>query len=162
MSLLDRLRDALVSLAPPEAEPTDEGDRLRVAAAALMVRTVDADGRVLPEERAALERALAETYDLDPAGVAALIVRGEGADRGATDLYEHTSVLRRRTEPEERAALVGLLYELAFADDELHEGEDATVTRISDLLGVDGRDRVLARKEAADRRGLPVLPTAGD
>lgn len=162
MSLFDRVREALAGLAPPEAEPTDEGERLRVAAAALMVRTVDADGRVLPEERAALERALAETYALDAAGVAALIERGQRADHGATDLYEHTSVLRRRTSPEERASLVGVLYELAFADDELHEGEDATVTRISDLLGVDARDRVLARKEAAERRGLPVLPTAGD
>ena len=133
-----------------------------MAATALMVRTVDADGRVLPEERAALERALAETYRLDAAGVAALIERGARADGAATDLYAHTSALRRRTTPEERAALVGVLYELAFADDELHAGEDATVTRISDLLGVDPRDRVLARKEAADRRGLPVLPTAGD
>ena len=162
MSLFDRLREALDAIAPPEPTPTDAGEELRVAAAALMVRTVDADGRVLPEERAALERALAETYGLDAAGVGALIERGRAADHGATDLYQHTRVLRRRTDPEERAQLVGLLYEIAFADSELHEGEDATVTRIADLLGVDPRDRVLARKAAAERRGLPVLPTAAD
>lgn len=162
MSLFDRVREALSAIAPHEPQPTDEGTALRVAAAALMVRTVDADGRVLPEERAALERALAETYGLDESGVRDLIRRGEAADHGATDLYEHTRVLRRRTEHDERARLVGLLYELAFSDDELHEGEDATVTRISDLLGVEPRERVLARKEAAERRGLPILPTATD
>ena len=160
MSLFDRVRDALAALAPPEPQPTDEGAALRVAAAALMIRTIDADGRVLPEERAALERALGEAYGLDEGGVRDLIAKGQAADHGATDLYEHTRVLRRRTEPRERAELVGLLYELAFSDDELHEGEDATVTRISDLLGVEPRERVLARKAAAERRGLPVLPTA--
>ena len=158
--LLDRLRD-LVGGFEDASDAPDEAERLRVSMAALMVRVIEADGKVTDAERAELRRALAEATGLDDAGIAALAEAGRAADHGATDLYEHTSLLRREVEMERRVHLVGMLYELAFADDALHEGEDATVERIASLLGVDPRDRVLARKAAADRRGASPIPGTG-
>ena len=158
--LLDRLRDLVGSF---EAEPDapDETERLRIAMAALMVRVIEADGKVTQSERAGLRRALAEVTGLDEAGIERLAEAGRSADHGATDLYEHTSLIRRAVEMERRVHLVGLLYELAFADDSLHEGEDATLERIASLLGIDPRDRVLARKAAAESRGASPLPGTG-
>ena len=158
--VFDRLRDLVGGFAPASDAP-DEDERLRVATAALMVRVIEADGKVTETERAELRRALTEATGLDDAELDALAEAGRAADHGATDLYEHTSLIRRAVDMEMRVRLVGMLYELAFADDELHEGEDATVERIASLLGVDPRDRVLARKAAADRRGTSPLPRAG-
>ena len=138
------------------AEPVENDagfDPLVVARTALLVHIMDADGKTLPEERATLLRVLAEAYHLDEDGAARLIKAGERADHGATDLYQHTSLLRRSTSEQEREELVRLLFEIAYADQELHEGEDALVKRIADLLGVDPRARVLARREVASDRG---------
>ena len=157
MPLLDRFRDLLASLEPEEDE-ADETERHRIAVSALMFRVVDADGTVRESERRRLRDLLAETYGRDAAGVEALAEAGRTADHGATDLYEHTSLLRRSLEMEERVRLIELLFELAYADQSLHEGEDATVKRIADLLGVDPRDRVLARRAVAERTGASITP----
>ena len=159
--VLDRVRDFLLGLAAPDDEQPDEAERLRIARTALMFRVIDADGKVLDEESEALRDTLARTYGLDGDGVDELVRLGQRADHGATDLYEHTSLIRRVTDMEERERLVEVLFELAYADEELHEGEDATVKRISDLLGVDPRARVLARKNVADRHGLSAIAKGG-
>ena len=154
--LLDRFRELLTGF-ETEDEP-DERESRRIAVAALMYRVVDADGTIRESELARLNELLRETYGLDEAGASALLSAGRDADHGATDLYEHTSTLRRSLEMDERVRLVELLFELAYADESLHEGEDATVKRIAELLGVDARDRVLARREVAERHGASVLP----
>ncbi len=43
------------------------------------------------------------------------------------------------------------MWDVVYADGELHELEDNTLWRVSELLGVDGRERVLARQQAARR-----------
>ena len=159
--VLDRVRDFLQGLTAPPGEQPDDTERLRIARTALMFRVIDADGKVLDEERDALRDMLARTYGLDGNGVDDLVRLGQHADHGATDLYEHTSLIRRTTDMEEREHLVEILFELAYADEELHEGEDATVKRISDLLGVEPRARVLARKNVADRHGLSTIAKGG-
>ena len=40
------------------------------------------------------------------------------------------------------------MWEIVFADGELHELEDHTLWRIAELIGVDRRDRILARQKA--------------
>ena len=156
--LFDRVRELLAGLAPEDEGAPDEAEARRVAVAALMFRVVDADGTVRESEATRLREVLAESYGLDAARADALAEAGRAADHGATDLYEHTSLLRRSLEMEERVRLIELLFELAYADDSLHEGEDATVKRIAELLGVDARERVLARRAVAERRGASVTP----
>ena len=154
--LLDRFREFVAGV-ETHSEP-DEREQRRVAVSALMFRVIDADGTVRDSEEARLREILSETYGLDAEGVEALARAGREADHGATDLYEHTSLLRRSLEMDERVKLIELLFELAYADQSLHEGEDATVKRIAELMGVDARDRVLARREVAERNDASVLP----
>ena len=40
------------------------------------------------------------------------------------------------------------MWEIVFADGDLHELEDHTVWRIAELIGVDRRDRILERQKA--------------
>jgi uncharacterized tellurite resistance protein B-like protein len=46
---------------------------------------------------------------------------------------------------------IELLWEIVYADGENHELEDNLVWRVSELLGVDGRDRVLLRQAVQAR-----------
>jgi uncharacterized tellurite resistance protein B-like protein len=67
-------------------------------------------------------------------------------------MHAFTSVLMRHWSETQRAEFVGLLWEVAYADGELHEMEDHTLWRVADLLAVDGRERMLLKQKAAQRR----------
>lgn len=153
MALFDRLRSLLGTLAgdgggTPQRPSADDP---RVAAAALLFHVMDADGVREEAEHARLRAVLAQAYGLDDGALDALLQAGEAAEAEGVDLYRFTSVLMRRWSAEERTAFVGLLWEIVFADGELHELEDHTLWRVADLLAVDTRDRVTLRRAAADR-----------
>ncbi|PZO80076.1 MAG: hypothetical protein DI629_07905 [Mesorhizobium amorphae] len=150
--MFDQLRAFFASLAADEHPRVRRQDDTRVAAAALLFQVMDADGVRDPAEREQLRAALAEAYELDGAGLDALLSAGEAAEAEAVDLYSFTSVLIRRWDEKQRAEFVGLLWRVAFADGMLHETEDHTLWRVADLLGVDGRDRMLMKSRAAQKR----------
>ncbi len=83
------------------------------------------------------------------AAVAAAAARA--ADNEAVDLYQFTSVLMRSLSGEERLKFIELLWEIVYSDGENHELEDNLVWRVAELLGVDGRDRVLLRQAVQAR-----------
>jgi uncharacterized tellurite resistance protein B-like protein len=135
-------------------------DDPRVAAAALMYHVMDADGVRHDAEWERMKKILAEAYDIGGGELDKLVAAGGEADEEAIDLYAFTSVLKRDLDEQARIEFVGLMWEIVFADGELHELEDHTLWRIAELIGVDRRDRVLQRKkaeaEAPDASGQPT------
>lgn len=135
-------------------------DDPRIAAAALMYHVMDADGVRHDAEWERMKEILAESYDLSGEALDRLVVAGGKADEEAVDLYAFTSVLKRDLDAEQRIEFVGLMWEIVFADGELHELEDHTIWRIAELIGVDRRDRVLERQKAqAQARGSTGQPS---
>ena len=91
--MLDRLKSFLGSLQErPRAEPS--ADDPRVAAAALMVHVIDADGVREDAERRRLREVLSEAYDLTGSELDRVVEAGEEAEREAVDFYAFTSVAR--------------------------------------------------------------------
>src|SRR5690606_29780407 len=121
-------------------------DDPRIAAAGLLFHVMDADGVRQDIERERIKTLLEETYDLHGGELDRLLAAGEKADGEAIDLYGFTSVLKRHLDEEQRINLIRLMWEICYADGVLHELEDHTLWRVADLLGVDSRDRVLARQ----------------
>jgi uncharacterized tellurite resistance protein B-like protein len=132
----------------------DKTDDPRVAAAALLFHIMDADGVRQDVERERIRALLAETYDLTGQSLDQLLKAGEEADSAAIDLYAFTSVLKRHLDEEGRAHFIELMWEICYADGDLHELEDNTLWRTAELLGVDRRARVEAR-QAVRRRTVP-------
>ncbi|MDQ2634008.1 MAG: TerB family tellurite resistance protein [Pseudomonadota bacterium] len=135
-------------------------DDPRVAAAALMYHVMDADGVRHDAEWERMKEILAEAYGLSGQALDRLVAAGGEADDNAVDLYAFTSVLKRHLDETARIEFVGLMWEIVFADGELHELEDHTLWRIAELIGVDRRDRILQRRkaqaEAPDAIGRPT------
>lgn len=155
--------DRIIAFLKDLPSSADRGTRLspddpRVAATALMYHLMDADGVHQDAEWERLKAILAETYGVSGAELDALMVAGEKAEEEAVDLYTFTSVLKRELDEEQRIEFVGLMWEIAFADGELHELEDNTLWRIAELLGVDRRDRILERRKVQSRK----LGSSGD
>lgn len=150
--MFDAIRSLLSDLAGrdrPAAAALDE----RVATAALLVHAIAVDGDVSDKEQVALREALTRAFDLSPGEADDLIERARVRDREAVDLYGFTSVLKRQLDQPGRERVIAMMWEIVFADGEVHEFEDNVVWRVAELLGVSARDRIRLRKrvEAGDR-----------
>ena len=134
---------------PAGAGAQPSSDDPRVAASALLYHVMNADGVRQGVEWERFKSVLSESYSISGAELEALVAAGERADNEAIDLYAFTSVLKRHLDAEGRKAFIGLMWEIVYADGELHELEDNTVWRVAELIGVERRDRVEARRKAA-------------
>lgn len=153
--MLERLQQFLAGLSGsgPQNKPAFAADDPRVAVMALCIQVMESDGQVLEAEKTALRTRFKTIYDLDERELEALIAAGTDAESEAIDFFRFTSELKRQLSEDQRVDLIGLLWEIVYADGNRSELEDHAIWRIADLLGVSGRDRVLKRQEAADRIG---------
>ncbi|MDP2733581.1 MAG: TerB family tellurite resistance protein [Hoeflea sp.] len=157
--MLDQLRAFLEGLRP-EGPTAPDGSDPDVAAVALFFHVIGADGVVDKVESDKLKSLIIEEYGVSGAEMRRLIEAGEQADREAVDLFAFTSVLNRSLDADAKVHFIELLWHLAYADGYRHELEDHVVWRIADLMGVSGRERVLARQRALAAAGL--ADEAGD
>lgn len=146
--MLDRIATFFRSL-PGSGEASDPGDDdPRVAAAALLIHVMNADGVRQDVEWERVRAVLADSYALSGAALDRIAAAGEAADNEAVDLFAFTSVLNRHLDEQARIDFIGLMWEVVFADGELHELEDHTLWRVAELIGVDRRDRIRTRQAA--------------
>ena len=90
----------------------------------------------------------------------ALIAAGQTAESEAIDYFRFTSEIKRHFSEEQRIDLIGMLWEIVYADGKRSEMEDHVIWRIADLLGVSGRDRIIKRQEAAAKFDVAEEVTA--
>lgn len=158
--MFERLQKFISSLTAEVMPSTLQPDDPRVAVMALCIQVMEADGKVEDAERRTLRAVIKDRYQLDDAALAELISAGETAESEAIDFYRFTSDIKRQLSEEQRVDLVGMLWEIVYADGERSELEDHMIWRIADLLGVSDRDRVLMRQNVARRSETAV--TAGE
>ena len=153
--MLDRFRSFVREIVGgDEAAKGGEPDNPQLAAAALMYHVIQADGVLRPAERDRFAAVLGEEYTLEQGALEALTEAARRADGEAVDLYRFTSVLMDAMSEAERIGFIEMLWEMVYADGVRHELEDNVVWRISELLGVSGRDRVHMRQRVQERFGI--------
>lgn len=143
MRMLKRLRALFeeAQVAPPRALAVDP---LHRAAAVLLIIAARLDGRMDPLEKASIERLLRER--LEVAEAAALVEEAEAEAADSTDFFSVTRVINDSLKPEQRVAIIEMLWEVVYADGALHDYEASLVRRVAGLLHVSDRDAGEARK----------------
>ena len=137
-----------------EAEPQGyAADDERLAAAALAFHVIAVDGIVVDTEKAQLRQTLAERFELDAEQTQQLVDAARQRSMESVDLYAFTSVLNRKLDNEGRARIVEMLWEMVYADGNVHEFEDNALWRIAELLHVPSRERIRLRKMVERDRG---------
>lgn len=149
LKTLKDLFDAL--LAPQGAAAAVAGEHtLQLAAAVLLVEVMRADAEMRPDERAAVQAALVETFTLSADEADRLADLAVSTAREATDLFGFTSRLNERFSMEQKLRLVELMWRVAYADGHLADHERHTLWRVADLLHVPQGAYVLARQRARE------------
>ncbi|MBT8077987.1 MAG: TerB family tellurite resistance protein [Gammaproteobacteria bacterium] len=139
------------TLSEGESADSSRGDReaaLRMATAVLMIDVALADNLF---DEAELDRVLdliEANFGLTPQEAAELTNAATEKAEELVSLHEFTQLLHQNLSEAEKARIVGLLWQIAYADGELDKFEDALVLKISDLLYV-SRGRVMRLKHDA-------------
>jgi len=146
--MIDSIKTFLRQLTGAEAKRDFAEEDMRLAAAALLYHVIAVDGAVSKSEREALSAVLMDRFGLDAEAAEELAEDAEEADREAIDFYSFTSVLKRRLEEPERERIVGMMWQLVYADGAVHEFEDNVIWRVAELLGVSPEARMRLRRGA--------------
>lgn len=144
--------DFLRRLTAAEPAPLDDGDA-RLALCALLVRIARADGHYSDVEVRQIERILVGRYSLTPFEATRLRRDAETLEQEAPDTVRFTRAIKDAVPYEERVGVIEALWNVALADGERDDHEDALLRLIAPMLGVNDRDSNMARQRVEARRG---------
>lgn len=129
-------------------------EELRLAAAALLVTAARMDGDFGAAERETVLGLLRRRLDLAETDAAELLDMAEAAAMRSTQLFAFTAAVNKGYAPEERIAMIEMLWEVAYADGKLHDYEANLLRRIAGLIHVPDPVSGAARKRVLARLGL--------
>lgn len=129
-------------------------EELQIAAAALMVEAAQLDDSFDADERAKIHELIAKRFELTSEESDNLIEVAEARVADSVQIHGFIRVVKNAFAPEERVELMEMLWEVVYADGELHDYEANMMRRLAGLLQVPDRDAGAARKRARERLGL--------
>lgn len=129
-------------------------DRIRVAAAALLVEAAILDGHMDEAERAHIRTVTKGHFGLTDDQADDLLAAAQQAVAQSVQLLGFTRAVKDTFDEGERVRMIEMLWEVAYADGHLHDYEANLVRRVAGLLFVSDQESGAARKRALSRLGL--------
>ena len=149
--MLHSLKRKVAKLLGQGTHKPDHGDRehgIKLATATLLAEVARADRVLTDDEMDTLQTLLRARFALDDEETAMVLQTGLERAEHAVSLHEFTRLLHETLDASEKAEIISLLWRVAAADGELDKHEDATISRIGELLYVP-RTEVLKHKHLA-------------
>jgi uncharacterized tellurite resistance protein B-like protein len=137
--------------APDSSAPgTDApfGDRVQVAACALLLEVAYADDEFSPVERARIEDALDRHFGLDEAARERLIAEAEAERERAIDDFQFTRLINEHYDLGQKMVLAEIMWGVILADGEIAKHEAYLVRKLANLLDLDPAYLSQARRRA--------------
>ncbi|MGI9494148.1 MAG: TerB family tellurite resistance protein [Geminicoccaceae bacterium] len=140
--------------APVDGRTSHSFEEKQLAAAALMVEAARLDSAFDEVERERIETLLQNQFALRPEEAKDLLAAGQEASDDSVEWQGFTRSIKDGFDHDERIAIIEMLWEVAYADGELHDYEASLIRRITGLLYVPDRESGEARKRVRTRLGL--------
>jgi uncharacterized tellurite resistance protein B-like protein len=152
--MLDRIHRLLTGRSP-EAQPASHSfEERQLAAAALMVEAATMDDTLDADERVRIGQLIQDRFGLSTDEAADLLAEAEQAASASVEWHGFTRAIKEGFDHAERVQLIEMLWEVAYADGELHDYEASLLRRVAGLLYVSDRESGEARKRVLARLGL--------
>ena len=147
---INQVVDAIAAPRTNEDDAESREGALRSATAVLMLDVARSDNVF---EESEFERVLGlveRHFGISPEDAAELVNAADEKAEDLVSLHEFTQLLHNNLDESEKARIVGLLWQVAYADGRLDKYEDSLVRKISDLLHV-SRGRSMRLKHDAEQ-----------
>ncbi len=105
------------------------------------------------EERAKIGELVERRFGLNTEECRALLQAASDKVEQSVEVFGFTREIKNAFSPEERTEMMEMLWEVAYADGELHDLEANLMRRLAGLLHVSDRDSAAARKRVLARLG---------
>ncbi len=152
--MIQRLVDLIKGNKTDAPEAAVVRDPVPLAAAALLVEAACHDGNFADAERVAIRDACQRHFELDLVETENLIADAEAEFAKGAGLQPYTQIVKNSYEEADRVKIIEMLWEVVYADGELHDYEANLLRRVGGLLYVSDRDRGDARKRVLHRLGI--------
>ena len=157
--MLNKLME-LLRRAPPPTNATVGAPfaRREIAVVALLIEAAQIDRASSTEELAAVERIVRERFGLDAAVAGQLIAAARSQLDASLEDWVFAVAVREAFTLDERAAILGLLWEVIYADGRLAVLEESLLRRLARQLRVGDAECEAARARAFARVGRASTP----
>ncbi|MEX2497038.1 MAG: TerB family tellurite resistance protein [Woeseia sp.] len=146
--IFDQIAGAVSAPDTAESDPDGRARSIRRATGVLMLDVALADKSFEQDELEHLLELAEQHFGLEHEEAADFIDKARSEAQEIVSLHEFTQVLHNTLSEDEKAGIVGMLWEIAYADGQLDKYENSLVLKISDLLYV-SRGRVMRLKHDA-------------
>lgn len=123
----------------------DPVHRVQLAVSALLLEIAVSDFESADQESQAIIQIVRSKFGLNQSEADELIALAEQEHHTSTDYFQFTRLINEHYYPSQKVELVELLWQVAFADGELHHYEEHVIRRLADLLHVSHRDFISAK-----------------
>lgn len=134
--------------------PGSEEHRLHLATAALLIEMTRVDEHIKSEEQSVLAAGIRSTFGLTEDETDTLIRLAEEEVHDATCYHAFTSLINNGFSREQKIRVVEMLWEIAYADQELDMYEEHLVRKLSELLYVSHSDFIAAKLRVKAHMGI--------
>ncbi|WP_299925860.1 TerB family tellurite resistance protein [uncultured Pelagimonas sp.] len=132
-----------LTAAQPGTLPAED---CRLALTALLVRVARSDGYYDADEQTRILHVTQARYELSEADALTLRGLAETLEEEAPDTVRFTREIKDAVPLEDRVKVIEALWQVALADGQRDQHEDALLRLVSSMLGINDRDNALARQ----------------
>jgi len=133
-------------------DDVDDEAALHLAAAVLLIEVAKSDHSVGDMEIDRLKDVLRRDWSLDDADLTELVdVAHDAADANAS-LHGQVALINGNFSVQQKLSLVRGLWEVAYADDQLHHHEELLIRRLADLMHVSHTDFIRSKHRVLEAR----------
>ena len=141
-------------LASDDKRTVSPEHQLHLATAALLIEMMRVDDHVKPEELSSMAAGIRQTFGLSEDETTELINLAEEEAQDASCYHAFTSLINKGFSKQQKIRVVEMLWEIAYADNELEMYEEHLIRKLSDLLYVKHSDFIRAKHQVQERLGL--------
>lgn len=155
--MLDRIQsffNDIIQAEVADAAPDTHAHGIRLATAALLIEMARADFDASDQERLLAGDLIAGRFGLTQSELDELMSLAELEVREAASLYEFTRLIDKRLSYEEKQEVVGMLWEMAYADGVLDKYEEHLVRKLTDLLHIPHQQMMRLKHAVRERLGI--------
>jgi len=147
--IVDKVLARIQEAGSAETEAPVRESAIRTATAILMAEVARADHVFEVAEVERIAELIVMHFGLSPAEAGELVSLAVETAEDIVHLHEFTQLLHKHLTDREKARVIELLWQVAYADGRLDKYEKSLVLKISDLMYV-GRGRVMRLKHDAE------------
>lgn len=124
---------------------------LATATALLLVEAATLDGDFDDDEERCIRTLLTDRLNVSAADAAEVIADAKIKHEGHVALQGLTRTIKDQLPPQDRVAILEMIWEVAYADGKLHDYESNLARRVAGLLYIDDRENGAAKKRVIAR-----------